>query len=1415
MSEEPRAPVVLLAFANDHGIQYLRNLAEEQRALRRQVEEADRRGLCQAVIRSNATVEDLFEVFQDPRYRDRTAIVHFAGHAGDAALLLERSGGREGTLHAAGFADFLGQQRGLQLVFLNACSTQPQVDALLAAGVPAVIATSDEIDDQVALDVATRFYGALTAGSSIEAAWNESMAVVRSIHGDRPADLCHEGSSASRWPWDLSVREGADSVRLWTLSNASGNPLFGLPELPERDLPDAPFRHLRWFEEEEAELFFGRGSETRELYERATAPASAPVILFHGQSGVGKSSLLTAGLMPRLRSQHDVRYLRRSRERGLTDTLVSALGSAGPSVLLDVWIALEDELRRPVTVILDQAEEVFTRPRPEEPQELERFLSEVAATFGRRSRRPLGKLILSFRKEWLAEFDKRAGEHRIPRSRFFLDRIGRDGVIDAVEGPSRSDRLRRHYNLTIDVDLGPQVAADLLADPEAPVTPTLQVLLAKMWDQATRLDVDHPHFTQALYHSLRRQGLLLDDFLTEQLNELRRHDLEAVESGLALDLLAYHTTALGTTEQRTLDDLRRSYVHQAERIGALARTCVDRYVLVDAEAGLTAGERSAGTRLAHDTLAPLVQRRFKDSDAVGQRARRIVENRVAEWASGRAGDPLDGRDLATVEAGAGGMRAWTPDEQRLVRASRRARTVRRAGREAVRGAAILALVAIIWLFVTARDREREAFARGLATIAGLRMDQDPTLAPLGVLLAMESAKRLEDRGLTNLEATRVIRNGLRILARPVHPPARILANGVEKIGLGRGGSIAAISAGDSTVIADLASGHRLATIARGAESGVVALAATKDLVAIGRSGTGEVELLRVRDLDSAKSDRRLRFVAGTGLRAVDLDAQGTVLATISDDGVKVWGVADQRLVMHRTEWSDDQIYQIAVSADGARLAVAGNRGNIHLIRVAIGATTELRGVGVTEDLAFSPDGRFLAASGDRATRVWTVSDGREIEGGIPAAVRRIAFNGTSSAMAVANEDGVSIWALPGLERLVDLPTREIDVIAFHPSGSLVATGGRDRMIRVWSYPSGREMTRAVYDADILALGFDDSGGTFFGIARDGTVGAWSQAGDETIFTVAHPGVTSLALDTAGTLLLTSGGRSVRIWDLDVGRRHIVLRDSIATARTVLDIGTDAAGKRVAFAQTDAWIGDLVPPYPVSPLPTDTVSIIVAVAVNDAGDLIATGDHRGHVTVLRPEGQIVESWQAPSQIWDLDFGPGDELAWAAGDSVSFGVAGGAAVRTVPHLTVESVRFGPGGGVVTAGMDSVVRVRSRTNGAARTLPNRSGATSAALSRDGDFVAAGGVDGLVRIWSGSGELVAELPHEASVTAVSFLEGARFVVTASDDGYVRVWAWRLDDILAQACERVSRNLTSFEVAQYLGTADLPDTCPGQGEQP
>ena len=689
---------------------------------------------------------DIFAAFR--RHRDRIAIFHFAGHAGSDRLLLEAAGGAGRPADAAGLAAFLAQQHGLALVFLNGCATRGQAQGLLDAGVAAVIATSQAIRDDVAAEFAGQFYTSLAGtreatGCTLRAAFDEAVGAVCTTPGTTVRDLFEEeaGPAAVGEPaWALCERpDGAAGA--WTLAAAAGDPLFGLPPLPRLDLPEIPYRHLEWFRREDAEIFFGRGHEIAELYRRATTPDGDPIILFYGQSGVGKSSVLAAGLLPRLEQTHAVRYLRREPARGLAGALAAALGTVDAGALADAWHNAEAEAGKPLTIVLDQVEELFTRPNADLPDEMTDFLAALEGLFVDPARRPQGRLILGFRKEWLAEIEKRLEERRLPRAKLFLERLDQQGIAEVVAGPARMLRLRDRYGLTVAPELPGLLADDLLADRESPVAPMLQILLAGMWAAATARDPDHPVFDQTLYDALRRQGLGLGDFLTRQLRALGAKQEAAVESGLALDLLAYHTTPLGTAEQRTMTDLEQIYRHQAAALPGLVQECRNLYLLVDPSKNQP--DEPAASRLTHDTLAPHVRKRFDESEAPGQRARRILEGQSR---AGQAEDiaPLGRRNLALVKAGKDGMRAWKPGEQHLVAASRKAEHERRLRAPltwSVLFAAALSIIVlsgVAWLQLGAAQRQaNRAKAVELALFSQVLAEQWPQTS---LLLAIESLR---------------------------------------------------------------------------------------------------------------------------------------------------------------------------------------------------------------------------------------------------------------------------------------------------------------------------------------------------------------------------------------------------------------------------------------------------------------------------------------------------------------------------------------------------------------------------------------------------------------------------------------------------------------------------------------------------
>ncbi len=761
MSNQTDKPIIFLAFANDRQADgtYLRNLGQEAEQLREVLASAEKAGLCQVETRTSVSAEGILKRFNDPTHKGRIALFHYAGHADDYDLLLESATGERAIADGRGLAAFLRQQNGLQLVFLNACSTRTQVEGLLDAGIAAVIATSRAIDDQTASDFARHFYTALAGGDSISAAFEKAQAALHFVRGDltrhlRPQQDPHAEHSAAGWPWALYLRKGAEEVAAWNLPGAANDPLFGL-DLPAIDLPVAPYpEKLQWYDATYAPVFFGRGQDIRALYNRVTANGGDPIILFYGQSGVGKSSLLAAGLMPRLAAQQSVVYCRRDQNKGLLGSLIAALADTSAPTptgvdVLDLWLQRERALGKPLTILLDQVEELYTRSASAQPNELADFLTALRILFLDPAQRPQGKLILGFRKEWLAEIDKQLADAHLSRTAVFLRRMDGRGVVEAVLGPTSTPRLQQKYGLQVEAGLAEEIARDLVKDAEAAVAPTLQILLSKLWAEAKQINRTQPHYDRALYDRLRGEGYLLKDFLDQQLKELHAEHAAAVTSGLALDLLAFHTSEHGAAE-RTRQTLHDTYQHVQATVDGLLQSFQRRYLLVDLAPDQENPARP--TRLAHDTLAPLVRARFDESDLPGQRARRILENRASEWDG--IDDPidpapLDRQDLGVVEAGEAGMRAWKESEQKLIEASwvarhqleQRERWIRR-----VLWAAAIAILLVAgiagwqWRVAVKNEAraEREAAiarARQWAAQAALEYEANPLL---GLRLALEA-----------------------------------------------------------------------------------------------------------------------------------------------------------------------------------------------------------------------------------------------------------------------------------------------------------------------------------------------------------------------------------------------------------------------------------------------------------------------------------------------------------------------------------------------------------------------------------------------------------------------------------------------------------------------------------------------------
>ncbi len=100
--------------------------------------------------------------------------------------------------------------------------------------------------------------------------------------------------------------------------------------------------------------------------------------------------------------------------------------------------------------------------------------------------------------------------------------------------------------------------------------------------------------------------------------------------------------------------------------------------------------------------------------------------------------------------------------------------------------------------------------------------------------------------------------------------------------------------------------------------------------------------------------------------------------------------------------------------------------------------------------------------------------------------------------------------------------------------------------------------------------------------------------------------------------------------------------------------------------------------------------------------------------------------------------------------------------------------------------------------------------AFSPDGQRVATASEDNTARVWeAATGREVARMAHDDIVTAVAFSPDGQRLATASVDNTARVWLIWPEDLIAEACGRLTRNLTRDEWRRYLPDESYHPTCP------
>jgi WD40 repeat protein len=868
-----------------------------------------------------------------------------------------------------------------------------------------------------------------------------------------------------------------------------------------------PYVGLQPFEEADREFFFGRERDQRIIISNLLA---SPLTILYGSSGVGKSSVLMAGVVPQLRRERPKtpivvfrNWVDREFQVVLTRTCIEAVWAKHvdqpkPAESLpfdDMLRACAEAAHETVVVLLDQFEEYFLyHPKSSNPESFE-------AQFARAVNRndvDIGFLI-ALRDDSLAKLDR--FQERIPNllsNRLRLKHLDVAGAAAAIRGPLdvwnakyATDRppIRIEDELVSEllqqVRIG-QVAAErhggsggaAHAEEGYIEASFLQLVMFRLWDEEVRAS------SNVLRHETLDRLKGAKEIVRTHLDDVMSR-LEATDQAVCASFFDRLVTPTGSKVACSGEDLASWAGDLAPRVPAVLKLLShdpNRILRT-----VAAPDKPEATRyeIFHDVLAP----------AILDWRRRYVEDQE--------------RALAVKQA--------------------REQAAKRALRQWLVVLAIITMIAfLVGVFASWQWLRAEANQKAAKSIYTSPFD-----AKSGLDLALKAVQTTASFGLPPTPAAE---DALRQAIQASRLEWTLQVHTVvSDIAFSPDGRKLATAGKDRMVkIWDITTGHpqpTQLTFTHHTWVRDVAFLPSGDRLVTAAGNTAYLWAL-----DNPITPLR-SFIQGSpiyGAFAVSQDGKRLATAGGGDNRervIKVWDLEapdPEPKPIKTIDVAGAWVMGLAFSPDGCCLATAcvqrggAERTSTGLWSIKTGG--EILQVPITEAsdaVAFTPDGKSLVtASRDTQVRVWQPA-GDELDRLLTKCSEAV----VPPCPAASSKPAAISWN----ERILAGHFERVRNIAVNPDGSRIASAGGDQMAKIWDTETGENLlTLTGHTSYVEAVEFSPDGHHVATASLDKTVKFWNIEGHTNT-------VTSIAFSPDGKTLATgSSDRTARLWDLSSG-----------------------------------------------------------------------------------------------------------------------------------------------------------------------------------------------------------------------------------------------------------------------------------------
>jgi WD40 repeat protein len=518
------------------------------------------------------------------------------------------------------------------------------------------------------------------------------------------------------------------------------------------------------------------------------------------------------------------------------------------------------------------------------------------------------------------------------------------------------------------------------------------------------------------------------------------------------------------------------------------------------------------------------------------------------------------------------------------------------------------------------------------------------------------------------------------------------------------------------------------------------------------------------------------------------------------------------------------------SPDGKWILTAVNDNTAGIWEVASGKQVKsFLHSGPVIDAVFSPDGtKILTASADSTARVWDATTGNQIvsfrhEAGVTSAV----FSPDATRILTTDGSGVRIWNISTQKQMGSLNLESVIINAvFSPDAKWILTSGRDSTASLWDAVTMKQITSLKHGDVVTDAIFSPDGRMILSSSRDKAARLWDVSNKSQIGPVMkHEGpVYSVAFSADGTQILTAGwDKTIRLWDIETAKdenknKFFKHRGRIKTAVFSGD------GTRILTASNDSTAGlwDVSTGIKIHSLKLNN-SLNSAVFSPDGTKIVTACDDstarvwdastgkeidslkledKVNMATFSPNGKcvliaskkyvrnwemsekstekVIDSFSFQAEVNTAVFSvDGKTILVSTGDSSAhiIDVASGKLKMSFKHFDmVNDAVFSPNGNnVLTASWDKTARLWDAVTGKqiGPAMKHDSYINSAVFSSDGKWIVTGGWDSTAHIWNTATlkEIGRPKKSHGVLNNVVFSPDGKWILASGYDSTARLW--------------------------------------------